>query len=115
MKYSYALAVILLLTGCRHHLSAPTDGGEKNVWYHAGYQDAISGMVVKDNSALEEWFGDPQVDRESYLFGYGAGQTALCQPDNILAWSKAGKNFPASCDGVANAEQLRTLWQRSIN
>lgn len=115
MKYSYALAVILFTTGCQHHASAPTDNGEKNFWYDAGYQDAISGMVVKDNSSLEEWFGNPQVDRESYLFGYSAGQLAFCQADNILAWGKAGKNFPASCDGVANAEQLRTLWQQRMN
>ncbi|QTF07401.1 DUF2799 domain-containing protein [Brenneria izadpanahii] len=115
MKYSYFLAVILFLTGCQNNASAPTANEEKNFWYDAGYKDAVSGMVVKDDSALAEWFGTPQIDRESYLFGYSAGQSAFCQPGNMLEWGKAGKNFPASCDGVANAEQLRALWQQSIN
>ncbi|CPR17638.1 DUF2799 domain-containing protein [Brenneria goodwinii] len=115
MKYSYILAVILFITGCQNNASAPTVNAEKNFWYDAGYKDAVSGMVVKDNSTLAEWFGDPQVDRESYLFGYNAGQAAFCQTENMHEWGKAGKNFPASCDGVANAEQLRALWQQGIN
>ncbi|MCG8710917.1 DUF2799 domain-containing protein [Brenneria sp. 4F2] len=115
MKCSYILAVILLITGCQQDTSAPAAHGDNNVWYEVGYQDAISGTVVKDNSSLEEWFGHLPVDREAYLSGYSAGQSAFCRADNILAWGKTDKNFPASCDGVADAEQLRALWQQSVN
>ncbi|EHD20453.1 MULTISPECIES: DUF2799 domain-containing protein [Brenneria] len=115
MKYSYCLAVILFIAGCQHNASAPTADNQNTFWYEAGYQDAISGLVVKDNSVLEEWFGNPQIDREAYLRGYGAGQADFCRIDNMPAWGKSGKNFPASCDGVADAEQLRVQWQRSMN
>lgn len=115
MKYSYVLAVILAIAGCQSHVSAPITREGKNFWYEAGYQDALSGMVVKDNHVLEEWFGTPQVDRESYLRGYGAGQASFCRTDNVQAWGKAGKNFPASCDGVADADSLKDQWQQSFD
>ncbi|MBJ7224013.1 MULTISPECIES: DUF2799 domain-containing protein [unclassified Brenneria] len=114
MKYSYFLAVILFTAGCQTDVSAPSSGGEKTFWYDTGYQDAASGMVVKDNSALEEWFGNPQVDRDAYLRGYNAGQADFCHAANMREWGKSGKSFPASCDGTANAEQLRTEWQQHI-
>lgn len=114
MKCSYVLAVILIIAGCQNNVSTPMTSGEKDFWYEAGYQDAVSGMVVKDNSVLEEWFGNPQVDRESYLRGYGAGQANFCRIDNMRAWGKSGKSFPASCDGVAEAESLKNQWQQSV-
>ena len=114
MKYSYVLAVILLMTACQNNIPSLPAKSESGFWYETGYQDAISGMVVKDDSTLQEWFGNPQIDRETYLRGYQAGQSAFCGTDNMEEWGKAGKNFPASCDGVENAETLRTRWQQSL-
>lgn len=114
MKYSYFLAVILFIAGCQSHLPSSVPGGETDFWYDAGYKDAVSGVVVKDNDTLQEWFGNPEVDRDAYLRGYNAGQTAFCHPANMIEWGESGKNFPASCDGVSDAEQLRTQWQQSL-
>ncbi|BES85853.1 DUF2799 domain-containing protein [Pectobacterium araliae] len=112
MKYSYVLAVILLMTACQSNIPSLPAKSESGFWYEAGYQDAISGVVVKDDSTLQEWFGDPQIDRETYLHGYQAGQSAFCRADAMEEWGKAGKNFPASCDGVESAETLRARWQQ---
>ncbi|MEH2922822.1 uncharacterized protein DUF2799 [Samsonia erythrinae] len=112
MKYSYILAVILLMSAC-HNTPSQHTANDPGFWYEAGYQDAISGMVVKDDSTLQEWFGNPQVERDTYLRGYQAGQSTLCREDNIREWGRAGKHFPASCDAVEEAETLRTQWQQS--
>ncbi|MCV9880491.1 DUF2799 domain-containing protein [Brenneria izbisi] len=113
MKYSYFLAVILFMAGCQSPLPS-LSRGEASFWYDVGYKDAISGRVVKDNDTLQEWFGNPEIDRDAYLRGYSAGQTVFCRPANMTAWGKSGKNFPASCDGVTNAEQLRKQWQQNM-
>ncbi|MFC3394660.1 DUF2799 domain-containing protein [Brenneria rubrifaciens] len=114
MKYSYFLAVILFMVGCQSNRPSLPPREETVFWYHAGYNDAVSGMVVKDNGTLQEWFGNPEVDRDAYLRGYSVGQTALCHTENMIKWGRAGKNFPASCDGAADAEQLRTQWRQSM-
>ncbi|WP_113628065.1 DUF2799 domain-containing protein [Pectobacterium peruviense] len=114
MKYSYVLAVILSMTACQSNTPSLPAKSESGFWYEAGYQDATSGMVVKDDGTLQEWFGNPQVDRDTYLRGYQAGQLAFCRADNMEEWGKAGKNFPASCDGVEAAETLRTHWQQNL-
>ncbi|WP_282449760.1 DUF2799 domain-containing protein [Brenneria salicis] len=94
MKYSYFLAVILFMAGCQSHPPS-LSRGETSFLYDAGYKDAISGKVVKDNNTLQEWFGNPEIDRDAYLRGYNAGQTVFCHPANMTAWGKSGKNFPA--------------------
>lgn len=71
----------------------------------------MDGNVVKDNDALVEWSGDTAIERAHYLRGYQDGQATLCHPACLEEWGKMGKDFPASCDGVKNAEQLRTVWQ----
>ncbi|MGM3186395.1 DUF2799 domain-containing protein [Musicola paradisiaca] len=107
---------IVLLTGCHPNVPVPqTARDEVSVWYEAGYQDAVAGSEVRDNDTLSEWFGDPQVDRESYLQGYTAGQAVLCHPGNIRLWGKDGKPFPLGCSSDNHAEQLRRTWQESID
>nr|UKE84703.1 DUF2799 domain-containing protein [Pectobacterium sp. PL152] len=88
MKYSYVLAVILLMTACQSNVPSLPTKSESGFWYEAGYQDAISGMVVKDNSTLQEWFGNPQIDRETYLRGYQAGQSAFAVQ---ITWKNGAK------------------------
>lgn len=114
MKYSYFLAVIIFITGCQSHLPPQPAKGEISFWYDTGYQDAMSGKVVKDNAPLQEWFGNPEIDRETYLHGYSAGQANLCHSANMKEWGQSGKNFPASCDGVVDAEHLRAQWQQNL-
>lgn len=74
------LAGLLLLAGCQPPPStSPTKNGH-SFWYEAGYSDASSGLIVKDNETLSEWFGNPDVDRHAYLDGYQAGQTSGAIP-----------------------------------
>ncbi len=114
-KYILICTAGFILAGCSTppHLSAEAPAGSQ--WFQAGYQDASTGKIVKDNNTLAEWYGNPQINREEYLQGYSAGQKALCQPAALLAWGKQGKNFPASCDGVDNAERLRDQWQQKVD
>lgn len=115
MKLTLFAALLSLLTGCQQQAPTSTARGETAFWYDVGYQDALSGIVVRDDDVLAEWFGTPQVDRAGYLRGYAAGQSALCHDDQLFEWGKSDRNFPASCDGVANAERLRAQWQRGAD
>jgi len=115
MKIPAVCALLLILTGCTLAINktpAPPTGQAPSQWYRVGYHDALAGKIVRDNNTLAEWFGNPQIDRNDYLKGYIAGQADVCQPDTVRAWGAQGRNFPAACDGVANAEQLRGQWQR---
>ncbi|KAA8996201.1 DUF2799 domain-containing protein [Affinibrenneria salicis] len=114
MKYSYLLAVILLLTGCRNSSTSVPDR-QPSFWYRAGFQDASAGLAIKDNETLAEWFGDVSIDRPAYQRGYVAGQQAMCRHDKLQELSLAGKDYPASCNSVENAEQLRRQWQADID
>ncbi|MEI7347757.1 DUF2799 domain-containing protein [Dickeya chrysanthemi] len=115
MKHGIVLIGLLLLTACQSVPSiSPTSSGQ-NFWYDAGYKDAANGLIVKDNETLSEWFGSPDVDRHAYLDGYRAGQTAWCHPDNVEAWGRAGKPFPASCDSAGDADGLKKVWQHAAD
>lgn len=114
MKPGYFLPLLLLLAGCQSG-QAPSPERASSLWYDMGFSDAATGAVVKDNDALTEWSGNPDVDRAHYLQGYRAGQAALCHTDTLFAWGTAGKDYPASCDGMENAEQLRRQWQQGID
>ncbi len=94
MKYSYVLAVVLLMTACQSNVPSLTAKSESGFWYETGYQDAISGMVVKDDSTLQEWFGNPQVDRETYLRGYQADSRLFAVQITWKNGEKLGKTFP---------------------
>ena len=106
-----AVAVVMVLAGCSHSPLAPSGAEPLSSWYDAGVLDARHGRVVKDNDTLAEWYGNPQVDREDYLRGYLAGQKKFCQPERVRQAGLAGERFPASCDGVPRAVQLRDSWQ----
>ncbi|XWR53071.1 DUF2799 domain-containing protein [Dickeya zeae] len=115
MRNGMVLAVLLLLAGCQPPPStSPTKNGH-GFWYEAGYSDASSGLIVKDNETLSEWFGNPDVDRHAYLDGYQAGQNTWCNTSNVEAWGRAGKPFPASCDGANDAETLKKVWQHAAD
>ncbi len=109
MKFGYILSMTLLLVSCQtSQMSVPEKSN--SLWYNMGFSDAMSGNVVKDNDALVEWSGDTAVERTPYLRGYQDGQATLCHTDQMKAWGKTGKDFPASCDGAENAEQLKADW-----
>ncbi|MBT9431623.1 DUF2799 domain-containing protein [Candidatus Sodalis endolongispinus] len=95
-------------------MTASAASGE-SAWHQAGYRDAMAGKAVRDNDTLTEWYGTPHVDREDYLSGYTAVQADLCRAATLRAWGEKGRNFPASCDGIANAEQLRQQWQTGMD
>lgn len=115
MKRIITVAVLFFLSGCQidPYTFAPTWTGTN--WYDAGIEDAISGVSVKDNETLADTFNDPDVDRQQYLKGYAEGQRKTCQQDFAWARGAAGKTFPASCDTVENASQLRDAWQKGAD
>lgn len=114
MRFLPAL-LFVLLTGCQvdPYTHAPTPGATD--WYQAGFEDAMSGAKEKNNETLAANFNDVKVDRAAWLRGYASGQKKLCQPDLLYAWGVAGKIFPAGCDGVKNAAQLRQQWQKGMD
>lgn len=107
--------ILLAITGCSSSPPGPAGVGSASLWQQAGERDALEGKVVKDNEMLAEWYGNPQVDRDDYLKGYTRGQIQLCRPATMRAWGVQAKPYPASCDGVADAEQLRSQWQQGID
>ena len=111
MRYGYVLCIVLMLASCQSGSPPPLEQSH-SIWYSMGLNDALAGSVVKDNETLVEWSGNPDVDRSQYLQGYRDGQIALCRETRLMEWGNAGKDFPASCDGVKNAEQLRAAWQK---
>ncbi len=111
MRLGYMLCLALLLVSCQTS-QTPLPDKSRSFWYNMGISDATAGNVVKDNDTLVEWSGDTAVERSHYLQGYQDGQATLCHATRLQEWGKAGKDFPASCDGVENAEQLRQIWQK---
>ncbi|MCW2477074.1 DUF2799 domain-containing protein [Candidatus Symbiopectobacterium sp. NZEC151] len=109
MRFGYVLCLTLLLASCQTS-QTPSPEKSHSLWYNMGLNDAMAGNVVKDNDALVEWSGDTAVERIPYLRGYQNGQAILCHTDQMKEWGKTGKDFPASCDGVENAEQLKANW-----
>lgn len=55
------------------------------------------------------------IDRPQYLKGYAEGQRKTCQQNFAYARGVTGKTFPASCDTVENASQLREAWQQGAD
>jgi len=84
-------------------------------WYQIGYHDALAGKIVGDNDALAEDYDSPPIDRDNYLSGYVVGQKELCQDATVRGWAMKGLAFPASCDGVPQAEQLKQQWQQATD
>ncbi|MBN6043211.1 DUF2799 domain-containing protein [Citrobacter sp. ku-bf4] len=115
MTTRVSIAVIFLLSGCQidPYTHAPT--WTSTNWYDAGIEDAISGVAVKDDETLADSFNDPEVDRAQYLKGYAEGQRKTCQQNFAYARGVTGKTFPASCDTVENASQLREAWQQGAD
>lgn len=113
MRFGYMLCLALLLVSCQTSQTVLPEKS-RSLWYNMGLSDAMAGTVVKDNDALVEWSGDTAVERSHYLRGYQDGQATLCHPAPLEEWGKIGKDFPASCDGVEDAEQLRKIWQTHI-
>ena len=114
-KIGALCGLLLLIAGCSSSNAPPAAGPAMSQWYRVGYRDALGGKVVRDNNTLAEWFGNPQVDRDQYLKGYAAGQAEFCQPATVRSWGEQRRNFPASCDGVPDAEQLKQQWQTGID
>lgn len=115
MKRFAGALFIILLSGCQidPYTFSPTWTGTD--WYDAGIEDAIAGYAVKDNDMLADTFNDPEVDRTQYLKGYAEGQRKTCQQDLAYARGLAGKTFPASCDTVENASEIRSAWQKGAD
>ncbi|MBG6242238.1 MAG: DUF2799 domain-containing protein [Candidatus Symbiopectobacterium sp. Dall1.0] len=107
------LCLTLLLASCQTS-QTPSPEKSHSLWYNMGLNDAMVGNVVKDNDALVEWSGDTAIDRSHYLQGYQDGQATLCHATRLEEWGKAGKDFPASCDSLENAEQLKSSWQKTV-
>ncbi|WP_368659143.1 DUF2799 domain-containing protein [Budvicia aquatica] len=55
------------------------------------------------------------MNRSAYLQGYAKGQQDFCLPDNITAFANSGKDFPASCNSVADSAQLKHQWQQVMD
>lgn len=113
MQRCSLLLAIALLAGCS--TTAPDQSIDASGWLRAGYDDAYSGKLVRDNATLAEWFGEPEVERASYLEGYRAGQKVLCQPSTLNKLGRRGEDYPVSCDTVAEADALRQQWQSGID
>ncbi|WNN47671.1 DUF2799 domain-containing protein [Siccibacter colletis] len=115
MLRSMLLAIAFILTGCQLAPDLPASDTGKTDWYQAGYDDAIAGAVVKDDATLAANYNDLKPDRSRYLKGYASGQKKICQPEALYARGVNGKLYPASCDGLNNAGQLREAWQRGMD
>ncbi|SLM62016.1 MULTISPECIES: DUF2799 domain-containing protein [Dickeya] len=114
-KVMVLTALILSLTGCQTAPDITCNNDGNRFWYEAGYNDATSGAIVKDNETLSEWSGRPEIDRHAYLAGYRAGQMELCHTDTLANWGSSGKPFPSGCDSVQDTEKLRKIWQSAID
>ncbi|HFQ5504125.1 DUF2799 domain-containing protein [Enterobacter cloacae complex sp. SHL012] len=113
---SIALVLLLLfLSGCQINPYTFQPHWTSPDWFSAGKEDAMNGLVVKDNQTLADSFNDPDVDRSEYLRGYADGQKKVCGEGFIHAWGLAGKSYPASCDSVENAVKLRASWQKGMD
>ncbi|MGC6232959.1 DUF2799 domain-containing protein [Hafnia paralvei] len=112
MMNKYLLISCLVLSSCTQYPGRIDKG---SVWFNAGFDDASSGKIVRDNDALTEWYGNPEVDRAAYLDGYNQGAHRLCQGSVIEQWGAQGKPFPASCDSAVNIAELRLKWQQGLN
>lgn len=116
MKYMIVLVLTLILAACS---SSGTDSVEntdnaapQSKWFDVGYSEALGGNGVKENTTLAEWYGEAEINRTAYLQGYAKGQQEFCHSENIISWANAGKDYPASCDSVANSQQLKHQWQQ---
>ncbi|CZY78341.1 MULTISPECIES: DUF2799 domain-containing protein [Enterobacter cloacae complex] len=105
----------LILSGCQINPYTFQPNWTRPDWFTAGKEDAMNGVLVKDNQALADSFNDPQVDRAEYLRGYADGQKKICEEGFIHAWGLAGKSFPASCDATENAVKLHESWQQGLD
>ncbi|EHN8791811.1 DUF2799 domain-containing protein [Enterobacter kobei] len=113
---SIALVLLLLfLSGCQINPYTFQPHWTSPDWFSAGKEDAMNGLVVKDNQTLADSFNDPDVDRSEYLRGYADGQKKVCEEGIIHAWGLAGKSYPASCDSVENAVKIRASWQKGMD
>lgn len=113
---SIALVLLLLfLSGCQINPYTFQPHWTSPDWFSAGKEDAMNGLVVKDNQTLADSFNDPDVDRSEYLRGYADGQKKVCEEGFIHARGLAGKSYPASCDSVENAVKLRASWQKGMD
>lgn len=108
-------ALLFALTGCQLDSTAPAPTTGKTNWQQVGFEDAVSGAVAKDSSTLAANYNAVKPNREAYLKGYASGQQKICRPDFLYTWGVNGKLFPASCDGVDQATQLRAAWQRGMD
>ncbi len=114
MKFRLIIGLLLLVacgTSPPLHLAVQTPSQS----YQMGYLDALTGKIVGDNDALAEEYGSVPFDRDDYLKGYVTGQKELCQDVTVRAWALKGLAFPASCDGVPQAEQLKQQWQQAAD
>ncbi|AKJ42959.1 DUF2799 domain-containing protein [Pragia fontium] len=117
MKDIIALILTLTLTGCSSEGTMPGDletHAPTSKWFDIGYQEAASGNDIKEDTVLSEWYGEEDINRQAYLQGYAKGQTVLCKSENIIELAKAGKEYPASCNSVSNAEQLKQGWRQLV-
>ena len=112
MIRNHIFILCLALSACTQYPGGVDKG---SMWFNAGFEDASTGKVVRDNDALTEWYGNPDVDRAAYLDGYNHGAHRLCQSFAIDQWGAQGKPFPASCDSAVNIAELRLRWQQGIN
>jgi len=114
MKFRVLIGLLLLIA-CSSPPPLPTVVQAPSQGYQMGYHDALDGKIVGDNNTLAEEYDNPQIDRDDYLKGYVAGQGELCQVATVRDWAARGLAFPASCDGVPQAEQLKLQWQRAAD
>ncbi|WP_159566925.1 DUF2799 domain-containing protein [Budvicia diplopodorum] len=119
MTYTLVLTLTLLLTGCTVQHSGSVENADNaapvSKWFDIGYGEAMGGSGVKENTTLAEWYGEAEINRQAYLQGYAKGQQEFCYPENIVSWANAGKDYPASCDNVANAQELKHQWQQIVD
>ncbi|MCD1124686.1 DUF2799 domain-containing protein [Jinshanibacter sp. LJY008] len=119
MKHMITIfCTLLFISGCSGSPDGMPDSsdnsGPPSKWFEIGHYEAITGNGVKDNTVLSEWYGEAEINRTAYLEGFAKGQDELCQPEKIADIAKANKDFPASCNSVPNAEQLKNSWQQLI-
>lgn len=107
IKLLFISWVLLTLAGCSGTDLSASAPPRDSKWHQAGYRDAMAGKAVRDNDTLTEWYAPLRsIEKTIYRATRRDRPTSVARRLCVRGGEK-GRNFPASCDGIADAEQLR--------